>query len=326
MQPRLTIFSPTILLMSSPTFTPPQDSSEMSLPPRLVRPMLAKTYEPRYWNHGGMFVQPKLNGVRAMYKNGKFMSRDGVVWSENCLSHIRAALAALPEHVVLDGELYLHGISLQQINSRVAVMRQYPHDLERSVSYYVFDQVSTEGFAVRSSELSLLWREYIAERDATHVPLVQTHFIALPRAADPLFYHYKELGFEGLMYRHPLMPYSLPDICGNKENRSPWLLKRKTWLDLDAEIIEVCAGNNRLAHTCGSVSLRFEDLDTGKVVYFSAGSGLSDLQRDELWRRREDISDAFSCRAPWICKIQYEMLSDSGVPLKPTIILIPQLS
>lgn len=286
-------------------------------PPRLVRPMLAKTYEPRYWIPGGMFVQPKLNGIRAMYKNGVFMSRDGLAWSKDCLSHIRAALASLPSDIILDGELYVHGLSLQQINSRIAVNRTTPHDLEHTVSYNVFDQVSDMGFGIRHAELNLLWREHVPDPSALLVP---THFIHHPHHADPLFVHYKERGYEGIMYRHPLSPYSLPDICGNKENRSTYLLKRKTWQDLDADIIEVVSGNGRLSTTCGSLSL------VHNGAYFSAGSGLTDLQRDELWRRKDDIYDSYAFGRAWKCKIQYEMLSDDGIPLKPIIILIPNLA
>jgi ATP-dependent DNA ligase len=285
--------------------------------------MLAKKFEERFWFPDGMFIQPKLNGVRAMYKAGMFMSRDGVLWNNACLQHLRSALAAFPSDVVLDGELYIHGLSLQQINSRCAVMRQEPHAEESTLTYNVFDLVSDEGFAIRTAQLQLLWLDYIAEADQDKVVLVPTHFAGLPRLADALFPQYKSLGYEGTMYRHPLMPYSLPDISSNQENRSKWLLKRKDWLDLDAYVLEVCSGNNRLANTCGSLSCYWVN-EAGKKIYFSVGSGLTDMQRNELWAMREMVAEA-SDKRPWTIKVRYEMLSDGGVPLKPTVILVYNL-
>lgn len=279
--------------------------------------MLAKTWHPRYWCEDGMFVQPKLNGIRAMYNNGVFMSRDGLTWSPNCLQHLRRDLATLPASVVLDGELYLHGMSLQQINSRIAVTRTTPHNEEGIISYWVFDHVSTEGYAIRHAQLQLWLREL---DDNTSVVPVPTMYIDRQSAADACFNAFKRASYEGLMYRHPHAAYSLPDTCGNKENRSQHLLKRKSWLDLDADVYEVIEGRHRLQGTCGSLGCSF--MHNGRKSYFQVGSGLTDLQRRQLWELRDEI---LSASPPWTVKIQYEILSDDGVPLKPIILLVPNL-
>jgi ATP-dependent DNA ligase len=289
----------------------------------MVRPMLAKVWEPRHWCPDGMFVQPKLNGIRAMYKGGRFMSRDGILWHNSCLGHLREMLQGIPPEVILDGELYIHGMSLQQINARVAVMRVEPHPDECSVTYCVFDHVSDEGFAIRNSYLNLLWRTHIEEHHKDGVVLVQTCYIGNQELGDHSFLHYKHQGYEGMMYRHPTAPYSLPDSCSNKENRSKHLLKRKTWCDLDADILAVYSGSNRLSDTCGSIYCRH--IYKGKPRYFSVGTGISDLQRAALWSKRIDIANDADCGQPWRIKIQYEMLSDDGIPLKPVILLIPNL-
>jgi ATP-dependent DNA ligase len=285
--------------------------------------MLAKVYEPRHWRACGMLIQPKVNGVRAMFSNGRFMSRDGVLWQPGCLTHLRRALGAMPPDVVLDGELYTHGLPLQTINSRIAVNRQTPHDLEPSIGYHIFDLVSDEAYAVRNALLYLLIRECVAPADAVHIKFVQTMYAATPKIADMMFSQHKREGYEGAMYRDMYAPYSLPDISTNKENRSVWLLKRKDWLDLDAAIVSVESGNNRLAHTCGSLSLAFHH--EGHIIYFSAGSGITDLLRDQLWERRDEIAQAYAQGKPWMVKIEYEMLSLGNVPLKPTIVQIYNL-
>lgn len=277
--------------------------------PERVRPMLAKTYHPRYWTLGGMCVQPKLNGIRMMAQGQNLMSRDGLLWKPGILAHIRSALAALPPDVIFDGELYCHGMSLQEINSRIAVVRQSPHPDEAAISYHIFDFVSLSPFMERAQTLNMF------HVPSTSIQFVETFFAPRYEEAHRRFLRYQELRYEGAMFRDPLAPYSLPSVCSNKENRSRALLKKKDWEDMDCTILEVLPGEGQFETTCGS--LRFETPDG---VSFTAGSGLDTLQRHKLWELRYDIE-----RLALTAKIKYEMLSDNGTPLKPTILLIPAL-
>lgn len=261
-------------------------------------------------------MQPKLNGIRMMALNGVLMSRDGLVWKDHCLTHIREALSLLPKDKVFDGELYCHGLSLQEINSRIAVVRQDPHPEELNISYHIFDYVSLEPFFERSAHLHR-WL-HAAQQQCSHllpIKWVHTHFAPTYESAHAFFRLCQAERYEGAMFRDPLSPYSLPSTCSNKENRTPWLLKKKDWEDMDALILAVLEGEGWASGTCGSLLLR-----TPEGVEFKAGSGLDLLQRDKLWSLRHEIESL-----SWIAKIRYEMLSLSRVPLKPTIILLPSL-
>jgi len=76
-------------------------------------PMLAKTLGPKFSSYP-CYVQPKLNGVRALYQRGQdtfwtFQSRDEKTWKTEVLAHIGNELCSLElGSVILDGELYVH--------------------------------------------------------------------------------------------------------------------------------------------------------------------------------------------------------------------------
>jgi len=272
--------------------------------PTLIRPMLAQKYHPKRFIPG-MFVQPKLNGIRALYQNGQFVSRDGIVWNENCLSHIREALKNVPPEIILDGELYKHEMSLQEINKRIAVNRITPHKDEASVGFAIFDIVSRLPFAERYLDPKVEWKYPFG-----HAYKIPTYLVDVEDQATNLFYTFKKLNYEGLMYRCPHSGYSIPEECGNKQNRSFALLKRKTWEDMDVAISFCVEGKGKYRGTLGAFGFF-----TPNGQPFTAGSGLTDMQRHLYWRYKDDL---IGC----ICKIKYEEYSDVGIPLRLTIMLV----
>lgn len=259
-----------------------------------------------------MIVQRKLNGVRMMYANGLMMSRDRVAWNTQCLSHLRLALADVPKNVILDGELYFHGMSLQQINSRVAVTRVGPHEDEGRIEYWVFDLVSEEPQYVRLKRL-----EEILGQGSRFVKVVPSKYCGTRDEAEAEFVEYKREGFEGAIFRAPNKPYALRDLLGRKTLRVDWMLKRKDWLDLEARIVGMVEGEGRLEGTLGALVLKTVNQE-GKFVEFRAGSGLDDIERDTIWRNQEKFMGH-------LVKVKYEWWSDEGKPLKPTIIQVYNL-
>lgn len=270
-----------------------------------MKPMLAKKFKDHQHKlRYPCFVQPKLNGVRAIYACGLFQSRDQHLWRETCLLQLRQDLRNLPLHFVLDGELYCHGMPLQNINSAVGVNRKTDSGVTPKVEYHVFDCLISGredwNFEQRFAELQK--EEHLLGKN---ISLVPTHKINEATQGEELFAYYKKQDYEGLIYRQN-RPYGRAQNCTNKENRWDILLKRKDWLDEDCEIVDTEFGTGKYHDCVGSLLLRFPP----NGVLFSAGSGLSDLQRIE-----------YVANPPigLTAKIKYEMLSEGGVPLKPTI-------
>lgn len=107
-------------------------------------------------------VQPKLNGLRCLAIVGPdrsvtLKSRQGTVW--DTLEHIEAAVAVLGEPGdIFDGELYLHGLPLQEHNSLVKNASD-PEVAEKrkQLRYHIYDMPSKLGSRGRT------WRERQAD-------------------------------------------------------------------------------------------------------------------------------------------------------------------
>lgn len=110
-----------------------------------VFPMLAQDYR----KHANkikeeVYVQPKLNGVRCLskWRDGKvvLLSRGG---KEYNVPHIAEALEPIlkdQENFYIDGEIYFHGMTLQEINRRVKKYR--PGETEE-LQYWIYDCYET---------------------------------------------------------------------------------------------------------------------------------------------------------------------------------------
>lgn len=266
--------------------------------------MLAKTYGagPSCQYTPGMIVQPKLNGIRALYCNGTFVSRDGEQWSTACLTHLRNDLSHITD-ICLDGELYCHGLPLQTINSRIAVVRTTPHADERSIQFHVFDYVSREPCVVRLLQLSRMLRE------TEHVKLVASYIPSSPSMVESHYKHFKTHGYEGMMYRCPYSPYAIPGEHPRKDNRVHWLLKRKDWFDLDAVIVGLESGEGKHANTLSRFVLRWNNKE------FRVSSGPTDAERLEYWQ----LGDALLGQR---CKIEYRELTEHGTPFHGRIVYV----
>jgi ATP-dependent DNA ligase len=275
----------------------------------MIKPMLAHKYSSTRVVYP-CFVQPKLNGVRGLYlPNRHFQSRYGEIWTPSVVHNALMALTRQP--FVLDGEFYKHGMSLQQINSRIGVVRKEPHEESAEIKFYIFDVIVDEPFYRRALILRKLKSMFDGD---PAIGVVKTEEVTSPVEADHLYNKWRNLeGFEGMMYRDANAHYGFASRCGNKDNRWHCLLKRKEMQDLDAVVIglqQMVAQTGELKDTLGAFELRAEN---GAV--FTAGSGLTDVQRNTYWAAGENM---LGTRV----KIRFEMLSDGGVPLKPIIDLV----
>lgn len=281
-----------------------------------MKPLLAHIYEPHRVTYP-CYVQPKLNGIRALYQNGQFVSRDEQLFAEPVLRHLATPLLQVfgPE-VILDGELYVHGWPLQRINAAVTPVRLQPTEDTVKVEYHVFDVVDFG----RSFE----------ERHKLAQPLpgvwpVQTYYAAGEVTANELYAQFVASGYEGMMYRLGDCPYTVPKqetsellypikrrsrFLSDKNNRCWHLLKRKNWQDDEFECVSVQEGEGKLHGTLGALTCKTGRLVDGHAQRFSVGSGLTDAERDHYWAN-PPIGK--------LIKVKYLVLSNDGIPLNPTI-------
>lgn len=281
-----------------------------------MKPMLA--FKVQQYGHqlsNPFYVQPKLNGVRALCNGTVFQSRDEHLWNDKVLAHLHTQIqpifARFPSFIT-DGELYRHGLSLQKINQAVAVNRHEPTSVTPTIEYHIFDLLDLEhvakDFEYRAGQLSAI-NDIISYHGLTHIKVVPTHKCGSMDITEPLYKRYLKDGYEGLMYRSLGCMYGLKENCGNKENRWKCLLKRKEWLDKEFQISDFTITEGKKGERGFQVTCYVNDSEQT----FNVGSGLSD---DEL-----DYYIENSPVGQW-AKVKFETYSDDGVPLKPTILAI----
>lgn len=255
-----------------------------------------------------VYIQPKLNGIRGIYNHGVFQSRDEHIWKPDVLSHlVHELLACTNPDQILDGELYVHGWSLQKINGAVAVTRNAPDKLTPIVEYHVFDILHVHDmmrpFDLRSQDLFDL-QQRITLHGLKKIHVVPTTQLSL-QSAEFAYNNYRRLGYEGIMYRAADKPYGHEQLCGNKDNRWAYLLKRKAWVDDEFLILDFNLTVGEKGHRGFQLTCKTKQGRT-----FNVGSGLA----------HEEMA-AFEISPPIgkLARVRYEMLSDDLIPLKPTL-------
>lgn len=214
-------------------------------------PMLAHKYEDK--KKSVIFpawVQPKLDGVRCLAEwdgnNVALTSRSGKSYS---MPTVQKQLAEwLPKDMVLDGELYCHGMSCQTVTSYV---KKWKSGSEKII-YNVYDHPVIEGRDDWNYEqrLDKAWLPQSPNVEAVEGYEVTSH--------DELMkYHGKfiEEGYEGAILRL----YSGLYLWGY---RSSELLKVKEFQDAEFTVIGAREGRGKMkggiVWKCKSGSLEFE--------------------------------------------------------------------
>jgi len=156
---------------------------------QLILPMLAHRFDKQ--GHKLKFpasLQFKLNGLRCLARcdeNGvRLISRGNETWN---IPHIQAACEqALKPGDMIDGEIYIHGVSLQKINSLAKKNR--PESL--ALQFHLYDMPQWNGesgeWIDRADALCRFYLERIQCREAQARGLSATHASGLFTAGSPI--------------------------------------------------------------------------------------------------------------------------------------------
>jgi len=275
-----------------------------------MKPMLSHVFAPHrviYPCH----VQPKLNGVRALYQAGFFQSRDEIPWNGKVLSHLATPLRDIfPEHVILDGELYVHGWPLQRINAAIAVNRYEPTEESPLVEFHVFDVVNfTTPFKDRFDAVAQVLAD--TSKYQSKVKPVSTRRVFDEGQANDQYTWWVEEKYEGMMYRLGHCTYTKPNAgrgISDKYNRVWHLLKRKDFQDDEFLIVKVHEGVGKRARMVGA----FECIAKNNK-HFMVGSGLTDKEATYFFEHPP--INAF-------VKVKYLTLTSEGIPFNPIVLAV----
>jgi DNA ligase-1 len=188
----------------------------------LKKPMLATSLDkvkPESIDWNNAFVQPKLDGHRALFVDGVLYSRSGKVIN---LPHIVDAInASGVQHLHLDGELYLHGKTLQELGS---LIRKLTPESEQ-VEFHIYDVVDENAsFSERTEEF-----KSIAD---CHPRIIVNPTYDVFDMEETMLLHeaFRVDGYEGTMLRFGLDGYGT-------DKRSRKLLKVKEFHDAEFKVV-----------------------------------------------------------------------------------------
>lgn len=212
---------------------------------KMLKPMLALEIDLE--NPGIKFpayIQPKLDGVRCLIylQDGKliFQSRQNTIYEpfDHLVPELNALMANFKDQadLILDGELYTHGMAFEKITSIVRRSKT-KHPEVATISYHIYDcfysgnenlQKNKIGYKDRYEALS----EAFKKCKSNHLVLVETHQVKSMDEVEKWHNHFTTMQppYEGVMIRGMNSPYK-------QQGRSKDLLKYKKFYDDEFVVI-----------------------------------------------------------------------------------------
>lgn len=236
----------------------------------MIRPMLARAYA-GILSEGGWFVEPKLDGLRAVWDGDDLYSRNG----KKLYNPVDVILYLRQEfpNVSLDGELFA-----KDWGSTHSAVRKHEGS-KGEVDYFVFDVTVID----KEEQVDKTWHERRALlsdllrncgdspiRTLTSIPLAGRNVKVVAK-------QYVSKGFEGIILKRSEAVYQ-------PGKRSKDWLKVKFVNEVDAKIVGVEEGKGKLKGMLGALAVRTEEGEEFKV-----GTGMSNSERKFLWSKHEGL-------------------------------------
>lgn len=266
----------------------------------IILPMLAKSYsdEKHKIDWDNCYIQPKLDGMRCLaHCDGKgivkLISRDGRL-IEN-MDHISDELAKnIKEEVILDGELYCHGLSFQE---NMKLIKKYRKGETENIKYHVYDLISEKPFYKRTV------RQYI--KNLKSCEEVSTYELSDENQLK--IAHERNIleGYEGSIIRWGKEGYKI-------NGRSSNLLKYKDFQDIDATIIDIIPAEQRPEWGVPVLKYSNQKLDGKNEITFKAGLKYSHKDREEFLKNKQNYIGK-------IANIRFFEYTDDGLPRFPVM-------
>lgn len=262
-----------------------------------LRPLLGASIEDLdscFKRHGGFYASFKLDGFRALKYGPELLSRTLKTIPN---AAVRAALSSVPSG--WDGELVVGEPNGKTVFRETSSYVTRLAAAGKVCRFFVFDNYEAGGnFEQR---LATIWDipPYVVKLDQRLVTSPED-CLALERQA-------LELGYEGLVLRHPLGRYKY----GRSTLREGYLLKLKRFAHFEAEVIgfeELYSNQNeqetdergyakRSSHAEGKVAMGILGAlvcRTVEGVEFRVGTGFSANDRATIWRGRDRYLGQFA--------------------------------
>lgn len=293
-------------------------------------PMLAKSFKDGEKHITfPCYVQPKLDGVRCLvYLQKKDDPESVIAYTRSrkafpSVEYIKKILYPYlndlyddekNQSIYLDGELYKHGKTLQDISgdSRNEKTNTKNTNINRN-EYHVYDcfypkELDTE-FESRHDQLINLY-DALLTADAKVIRSVPTFKVASMKAANTKYEQFKKMGYEGAMLRNIEGIYLADPNKTGASLRSPDLVKLKPKFTDEFEVIGYTQGT--------------KGKDKGAILWICQTSdekAFNATPKDITYETRYELFD--ECEESFnemylsrMMTVEYEDLSRDGIPLR----------
>lgn len=256
------------------------------------------------WNTSYYYIQPKINGIRAVFKNDKLFSLQGNVF--NSVPHINEIIIklGLNKYFQIDGELYNPQFSLQMIRS-IAIRKNIHRDFKK-IKYYIFDTIDPKkNFEERHEDLKK-WEPIIEKTPI--LKIVPTFKVYDKDEIWKYLKKFKEKGFEGIIIRNPKGLYKI----GKRSND---LLKFKPMRSDKYLIVGVTEEKDIHGNPKNALGAFILSDKQGNKFKVGTGPMFTRETRIKLWKERDALIGRYAI-------IKYVETTERGIPFQSIVVQI----
>ncbi len=273
-------------------------------------PMLAKTYVGSARKTKGheirdptVLTQPKLDGIRCMTRLDPHTGIPMMVTRAGFrLDHLLPQFRTELQHIfarypwmILDGELYIHGLTLQRISGACRNTQEDP--LHAELKYVLFTHCSSDPVENRYALLEDVLRDpltgqspvFLREEIPASRRVILNYQAEMETAmADEWMKEFVQRGFEGIMMYIKGSPYDGPSMT----HRSNYLVKHKPCMDIEGQIVRITRekrddGRDLALFICRVVN------PIGKEIEVVIRPSLTDGERMHIYANQQQYLDRY---------------------------------
>lgn len=221
-----------------------------------------------------MYLQPKYDGFRCVFYNGKLYTRTGLPFANVNLTTHFSKLFETSENV-LDGELYMHGKPFNEVSK---ILNAEDKPIPADMKFYVYDCIPLKDWELKKTNMTYtdrlkLMRTVIANiSDRKRIVDTPTDKINSPLEAVELYKKYLKDGYEGCMLKAVEGKYQWKRVT----LRSGEMIKLKPFETLDLKVLEIYDGEGKYEGKAGGIIVDYNG------VAVRCGSGFDDITREVL--------------------------------------------
>ena len=270
-------------------------------------------------------LQTKIDGIRcvSLYTEGKVYLYSRKL-KQIPLKHIEEQLLVLyngvDKNVYLDGELYKHGLNLQEVSSLVKNQTVKSDSIE----YHIFDLFIPSGYD-EQKDMPFIERikivnnlqKIIDDNKLDKIKIVKTHHIKDFKSGDKLYHKLIKNGYEGVILKNNAGVY---EFSKDKEIRSYQIRKRKPRHSGEYKIIGYKCGTKGKEEN----ALIWELETKNGHTFTSVPIHISTQERIEMYNKMTPAIFELKYKNKMMT-VEYDDLSEDTIPLRAKAICVREI-